>query len=228
MRNPFLEFKGYKSRKREIPLDAIIKTKGLILDKIIKGYEKFLDEEVKSMVWLVEHSRIIKAYEEASKWVKDIEYQGEDIEEFCYELASSEKIPYVIPGPSGIYISALCNYSKESEITLELNDLGKGVHMLGYRLPKGKRLIIKGELGDFMGVGIEGGELVIEGSTRNWTGAGMKDGKIFVKKDTGYHTGEWMMGGEIWIGGRIGGLGKMVAGRIFERGREVVPFPNRR
>jgi len=228
LKNPFFEFKGYKVKRKKIPLDEIIKYRELILDKIVKGYEKLMDEEIKSLVWLVEHSRIIKVYEEASKWIKDIDYKVEDIEEFCYELTNSERIPYFVPGPSGIYISALCNQAKEREITLKLNDLERPIHMLGYRLPKGKKLIIEGEMGDFMGVGMEGGELIIEGSARNWTGAGMRDGKILVKKNVGYHTGEWMRGGEIWVEGGIRGLGKMIAGKIFDRGKDVIPFSTQR
>jgi formylmethanofuran dehydrogenase subunit C len=132
--------------------------------------------------------------------------------------------------PAGLYISALCNYAKEEEILLKLSELKTEINLVGFRLPKGKRLVIEGDAGDFTGIGLEGGELVVDGNTKNWTGAGMRSGKILIKKNIGLHTGEWMMGGEIYVGGRIRGLGNIVEGKVFEReklsiqGRPAIPI----
>jgi len=158
------------------------------MSSIIKGYEKLLEEEVKELVWLVQYNTVIKAYTLAEKVVKEFDYRAEDVEEFCYELDSTDKIPYLITGPAGIYISALCNYAKEEEIYLKLNDLKTQINLLGYRLPVGKKVIVEGNLGDFTGIGLEGGELVLEGNAKNYTGAGMKSGRIRVTKNIGLHT----------------------------------------
>jgi hypothetical protein len=223
MKNPFDDFKEHRTREREIPLDSIIQSRDRVMSNIIKGYEKLLEEEVKELVWLVQYNTVIKAYTLAEKVVKEFDYRAEDIEEFCYELDSTDKIPYLITGPAGIYISTLCNYAKEEEIYLKLNDLKTQINLLGYRLPVGKKVIVEGNLGDFSGIGLEGGELLVEGNAKNYTGAGMKSGRIRVTKNIGLHTGEWMMGGEIFVGGRVRGMGKIVDGKVYEDNKLIYP-----
>ncbi len=225
--NPFEEFQSFIFKKREIPLDQIVQSSELVMDKIRLGYEKLLEEEAKELVWMVQYNTIIKAYEVAERYIKEIDYTAEDIEDFCFALENTHKIPYLIPGPAGIYISALCNYAKEDEIVLKLSELKTEINLIGFRLPKDKRMIIEGDTGDFTGISLEGGELVIEGSAKNWTGAGMRSGKILVKKNVGLHTGEWMMGGEIYVGGRVRGLGNVVEGKIFERDKLIYPGKSR-
>jgi hypothetical protein len=227
MKNPFDDFRNHRTREREIPLDSIIQSRNKVMSQITKGYEKLLEEEVKELVWLVQYNTVIKAYTLAEKVVKEFEYKAEDIEEFCYELDTTDKIPYLITGPAGIYISALCNYAQEEEITLKLNDLKTQINLLGYRLPVGKKVSVEGNLGDFTGIGMEGGELGVEGNAKNYTGAGMKSGRIRVTKNIGLHTGEWMMGGEIFVGGRVRGLGKIVDGKVYEDEKVIYPRNNR-
>jgi len=226
MRNPFFRFKHYQPKAREIPLDNILKAKGLIMERLIDSYNKLLEEEVKGLVWLVEHSRLVEAYAKAEELIKDIEYTQYDIEEFCCQLENSDKIRYSIAGPAGIYISALCNHAKEKEIALNLYTRGREIHLIGYKLKEGKRIQIEGNVGDFIGVGLCGGEIIVQGSCRNWTGAGMRSGKLSIKKDVGYYTGEWMMGGEIWVEGRIKDIGKVVNGKIYCGGNLVYPGHN--
>jgi hypothetical protein len=223
MKNPFDDFRDHRTREREIPLDSIIQSRDRVMSQIIKGYEKLLEEEVKELVWLVQYNTVIKAYTLAEKAVKEFDYRAEDIEEFCYELDTTDKIPYLITGPAGIYISALCNYAQEEEISLKLNDLKTQINLLGYRLPVGKKVVVEGNLGDFTGIGMEGGELVVDGNAKNYTGAGLKSGRIRVTKNIGLHTGEWMMGGEIFVGGRVRGMGKIVDGKVYEDEKLIYP-----
>jgi len=223
VRNPFEEFKTFTYHMTEIPLDQIVQSTEAVMDRVRLGYEKLLQEEAKELVWMVQYNTIIKAYEVAEKYVKEIDYSAEDIEDFCFALENTQKIPYLIPGPAGVYLSALCNYADEEEILLKLSELKTEINLVGFRLPKGKRLVIEGDAGDFTGMGLEGGELVVEGNAKNWTGAGMRNGKISVKKNIGLHTGEWMMGGEIYVGGRVRGLGNIVEGKVFEREKMVYP-----
>jgi hypothetical protein len=221
--NPFEEFKDFTYQKADFPLDQIVQFTEGVMDQIRHGYEKLLEEEAKELVWMVQYNTIIKAYEVAEKYVREIDYSAEDIEDFCFALENTQKIPYLIPGPAGVYISALCNYAKEEEISLKLSELKTEINLIGFRLPKGKRLVIEGDAGDFTGIGLEGGELVVEGNAKNWTGAGMRCGKILIRKNIGLHTGEWMMGGEIYVGGRVRGLGNIVEGKVFERDKLVYP-----
>ncbi len=227
MKNPFEEFIDFRSKKRGIPLESIVKSKELIMNRMMEGYEKLLEEEVKELVWLVQYNTVIKAYANAEKNIKGLEYKSEDIEDFCFELDSSDRIPYMITGPAGVYISALCNHCEENEIILKLDDLKTQINLLGYRLPAGKKLRIEGNVGDFPGIGMEGGELIVEGSAKNYVGAGMRSGKLTITKNVGHHTGEWMMGGEIFVGGRIRGLGNIMDGKVYERDRLTHPKESR-
>jgi hypothetical protein len=222
-KNPFEEFNEVTVEKRDLPMDRIVESTEKVMGRIRRGYEKLLEEEAKELVWMVQYNTIIKAYEVAEKYVKEIDYSVEDIEDFCFALESPQKVPFLIPGPAGVYLSALCNYAKEEEIILKLSELKTEINLVGFRLPTGKRLVVDGDTGDFTGIGLEGGELLIEGNAKNWTGAGMKSGKILVKKNIGLHTGEWMMGGEIYVEGRIRGLGNIVEGKVFERDKVVYP-----
>jgi hypothetical protein len=222
-RNPFEEFGTYALPQKDIPLDGIVRSTEAVMDQIRRGYEKLLEEEAKELVWMVQYNTIIKAYEVAERYVREVQYSAEDIEDFCFALENTQKIPYLIPGPAGLYISALCNYASEEEILLKLSELKTEINLLGFRLSKGKRLVIEGDTGDFTGIGVEGGELTVEGNAKNWTGAGMRSGKILVRKNIGLHTGEWMMGGEIFVGGRVRGLGNIVDGKVYEREKLIYP-----
>src|SRR4030043_513013 len=230
IKNPFEEFKSFTAPSHDLPLDQIVQSIEAIMDRIRWWYEKLLEEEAKELVWMVQYNTIIKAYEVAEKYVKEIDYAAEDIEDFCFALENSQRIPYLIPGPAGVYISALCNYVKEEEIVLKLSELKTEINLIGFRLPKGKRLMIEGDTGDFTGIGLEGGDLVVDGNAKNWTGAGVRGGKILIKKNIGLHTGEWMMGGEIYVGGRVRGLGNIVEGKVYEREKLLYPgkvrYPN--
>src|SRR4030043_28341 len=128
--NPFEEFEVFAPEKSEIPLDQIVQSTEIVMDRIRWGYEKLLEEEAKELVWMVQYNTIIKAYEVAEKYVKEIDYAAEDIEDFCFALENTQRIPYLIPGPAGIYISALCNYTKEEEIALKLSELKTEINLI--------------------------------------------------------------------------------------------------
>lgn len=227
MINPFEDFKNFSYKKREIPLDHIILAGQNVMDKIIEGYLKFVEEEIKNLVfWLVEHhSRIALAYSSALRIIRGLDYDIEDIEELCLEFDKGGRIPHMISGPAGIYLSALCNNSKEEMIRLRLYELKQIFHFLGYGTPEGKVIVLEGEAGNFVGSGLAGGKLIVEGSTGSWLGAEMKKGEIVITERTGQNTGEWMSGGEIHVDGRIQGIGKTIfGGRIYQHGKLVSPM----
>lgn len=219
-----MDFRSVHYQKKEIPLERIVKAKQEVMDRILESYFSIVEEEAKDLVWLVEHSRVVKTYDAAKESIRDLEYDQDDIEEFCAQLDSSQKVPYMISGPAGIYISALVNHIAQDSIVLGLKDYERTFHFLGFRLPEGKTLTLQGDVGDFIGAGLSGGRLVVEGSTRNWCGAGMMKGEIFVSSHTGQRTGEWMRGGEIHVDGNIWSTGKSIfGGKIYNRGKIVIP-----
>ena len=222
MINPFLDFKTYREEESGIPLDRIIRTKERVMDRIMEGYIKLIEEEAKELVWLVEDSHIARAYSSAYDYIRNLEYDISDIEELFTEIDRGKTMPYLVSGPAGIYISALCNHTGEKSVRLKLNDFKRVFHFLGYRLPRGKTLIIEGNTGDFIGSCLAGGKLIVEGSTGNWTGAGMVDGEIFVRKNSGQNTGELMKGGKIQVDGYIKGIGKSISSGLIMQQRTVI------
>ena len=94
---------------------------------------------------------------------------------------------------------------------------------LGYRLPRGRRLFLEGDVGDFVGALLEGGEVTVTGNAGNYAGIGMKEGRLHIGYSTGKHTGEGMRGGILEIKGRITELGKVKDGTIYEGEKRVFP-----
>ncbi|MFC1887049.1 hypothetical protein ACFLZM_08350 [Thermodesulfobacteriota bacterium] len=224
MKNPFSEFGAVPYRKQEIPLERIVKAKHDTLKHLVENYISLVEAEAKDLVWLVEHSRLVQTYEQITQTIQNFDYDQDDIEDFCLELDNSDKIPYMISGPAGIFISALINHLQEEQITLNLQDYKRTFHFLGYRLPEGKELTLKGNIGDFIGSGLAGGRVQVDGSTRNWLGAGMTSGRIFVTGHTGQKTGEWMRGGEIHVDGPIHNVGTVLyGGKIYRQGSLIYP-----
>jgi hypothetical protein len=221
MVNPFRDFKDYLSRSKLLPLDQLAAAHDLVIAELMTGYAKLVEQELKSLVWFVEHNRVIEAYKTATETIKGITFDAQSIEEFCYQLDNGTDMPYLISGPAGIYIAALCNHVPDDIIVLRLGDMQRTLHFLGYRLPYGKSLSVEGDVGNFTGSALQGGDVSVSGSAGDWTGAGMTEGKITIQNHCGRNTGEWMQGGEIWINGRIRGLGRSAAGQIYQGGELV-------
>jgi hypothetical protein len=150
--------------------------------ELTSGYGKLVEQELKSLVWFVEHNRVIEAYKTATEVIKDLSYDAHSIEDFCYVLDSGVDIPYLISGPAGIYVAALCNHVAEDKIVLRLDEMRRTLHFLGYRLPYGKSLRIEGDTGNFTGSALQGGDITVTGATGDWTGAGMTEGKFLSTK----------------------------------------------
>jgi hypothetical protein len=223
MVNPFREFHPYHRKRRELPLDRIAAAKDQTMDRLVAGYHRLLEEEVHNLVWLVDHGALPRAYAAAEKAIAEVNFVVEDIEDFCYSLGKIESFAFALAGPSGLYLSAMCNHVEGTEIALRLKGLKSRVHLLGYRLPEGKQLTVEGSCGDFIGAAMEGGELLVQGSTGNWTGVGLKRGKLTIEGNAGDRTGEWMEGGEVRVKGRIGSLGEVRGGKVYLGDRQVAP-----
>ncbi|MCJ7749448.1 MAG: hypothetical protein MUP27_17065, partial [Desulfobacterales bacterium] len=78
IQNPFEEFHSFTLEKNDLPLDQIVRSTEEVMDRIRRGYEKLLEEEAKELVWMVQYNTIIKAYEVAEKYIKEIDYSAED------------------------------------------------------------------------------------------------------------------------------------------------------
>ena len=224
MINPFVEFRPANYQIKENPLERIARVKQEISNAILDRYLRLAEVEIKDLGWVVEHSRVVKAYGAAVERLRNLEFDQEDIEAFCAALHRSDSMPYMIAGPAGLYVSALVNHCQESRIQFRIGDSRPTFHFLGYGLVEGKTLMIQGDAGDFAGTALSGGRLTIQGAVGNWCGAGMMNGEIKVRENAGRETGEWMQGGQIHVEGRIKSVGKnRFGGRIYQQSRIIFP-----
>jgi hypothetical protein len=219
--NPYEDFKNFHPKAMDMPLDRLAAAHDQVMGELAASYSKLVQQELKSLVWFVEHNRVIEAYKTAAEVTKSLNYDAHSIEDFCYLLDSGDDMPYLISGPAGIYIAALCNQLSDDLIVLRLGDMQRTLHFLGYRLAYGKSLHIEGDSGNFTGAALQGGDITITGSSGDWTGAGMIEGKITIRNNCGRNTGEWMQGGEIWVDSRIRGVGHSTAGQIYQGGEPL-------
>lgn len=148
-------------------------------------------------------------------------------------------------GNAGVELGELfdCGDDSSTDLTFE-GDL-RPVRKLGENLASG-RIVIHGQAGPFLGLGMTCGAIEVFGSAGDWAGAamgggllrirgdagrslgsglpgarlGMKDGVILVDGSVGDEAGARLRRGLIAVGGSVGrGLGRgMIAGTIFAFG----------
>jgi len=216
------DFKDFPHQRKEIPLDHMVQPKRKVMDRIIEGYAKCRAMEIQDLVLELERGEIIEAYALVKKSLRVFDYDVDDIEEFIFELHKGDggRIPRETSGLTGIYLSALCNNIKDKKIELNLQPIKQRIDFIGYRFPEGKTLVLKGDVGSFVGAELQGGDIFVEGSTGDCAGAGMREGRIFVSQQTGLNTGDSKSGGEIHVEGGIGSLGRHITGGyIYQAGQ---------
>lgn len=223
MVNPFQAFRTYAAPQREIPLDRILAQRDQTIQHLLQSYQSFVEEESQQLVWVVEQGALSRAYTTAVEMLKGIEFSVEDVEDMCLELDGTAASLTSLGAPSGLFIAAMCNKAEECDITLNLRSMTRRWPFLGYRLPRGRRLFLEGDVGDFVGALLEGGEVTVTANAGNYAGIGMKDGRLNIGYSSGKHTGEGMRGGIIEIKGRITELGKVKEGMIYEGEQRVFP-----
>ncbi|EMI17234.1 Formylmethanofuran dehydrogenase subunit C domain protein [Rhodopirellula maiorica SM1] len=103
---------------------------------------------------------------------------------------------------------SISKLSSKNELRL-VGDLSR-FHRLGMQLRSG-RITIKGNVGDYAGTMMSGGEIWIAGAAGNFLAApvdsfrsGMSGGRIVVRDSAGNHVGHRMRRGEIFIEGSAG------------------------
>jgi hypothetical protein len=223
MVNPFQAFRSYTVPQRDIPLDRIIAQRDRVLQQLLQSHQTFLEEESRQLVWVVEQGALSRAYTTAVDMIQDIEFTVEDVEDMCLELDSTTRDILPLGAPSGLFIAAMCNHAQEHDITLNLRSLTRRWPFLGYRLPRGRRLRLEGDVGDFVGALLEGGDIIVTGNAGNYTGIGMRSGQLHIGYSSGKHTGEGMRGGTLRVQGRIADLGRAQEGKIYEGSQCVFP-----
>ncbi|HCR18794.1 MAG TPA: hypothetical protein DIU35_15040 [Candidatus Latescibacteria bacterium] len=222
--NPFEDFKSTRIAERnEIPLDRILDAHDSAVKRLGDGYKHLVTNESPDSLFQPDGDTIARIFESAEGIVRSLPCEAGDIEAFCLRAVSSDDPEFLMMGPLGLYLSALCNASDATEISLKLAGPELRIPLLGYRLQTGHTLTVEGELNDLIGISMEGGTLQIKGSVGRYLGAGMLSGKIDVEGDAGRFVGEQMVDGEICIQGKIDAIGKPLGGKIYHRTRQIYP-----
>src|SRR5499427_3664087 len=221
--NPFEAFRSYSATRRELPLDRILARRDQVLQRLAQSYQALIEEESKQLIWVVEQGALSRAYSTAVDALRGIDFAVEDLEDMCLELDTNDGVTTPMGAPSGLFIAAMCNHVPADDIALSLRVFRHRWPFLGYRLPRGRRLYLDGDAGDFVGALLEGGEVVVTGNAGNYAGIGMRHGTLQIGYSTGKYTAEGMRGGTLRVGGRIGELGRVKQGAVYEGDRQVFP-----
>ena len=203
MKNPFRDFAETAGGTTEDPIGVLARSRQDLIDKLTDGYRDLIREELPNLIWPVEHRRVIGVYRKALDQMKANRFTNAEVQAFCLEFMGSLGAGFPVPGPVGLYISALINSCIDTTLTLRTQDFPVPFHFLGYALPEGKSLVLLGDAGDFTGAALQGGILAVHGCTGHFCGAGMSSGLIRVIKQAGRGTGVWMQGGEIRLEGSV-------------------------
>lgn len=87
-------------------------------------------------------------------------------------------------------------------------------------LPKGARIRLLGNLGDFTAACSNGGSFTLEGNALGWFGAWNDGGRLVVERDADLRCGHGMVSGRVFVHGSVGDEagGDMQGGELIVRG----------
>lgn len=198
------------------------------LEQIMKAWDAY-KERWRSEGYLLGYRRV-------SDFLKDLEYDAEDVGKFCVALAAHQEefqdkdgsFGRIKSKHLGTFLSALINngngndfhictkhllfpigdlcYENTKNVVIE-GDVGEN---LGEFMKSGK--IIVNNTGEFTGYHMKGGEILVEGEVGNCLGCGMEDGSITVKGNAGDSVGLSMKGGKIVVNNAGREVGKSMTG----------------
>jgi hypothetical protein len=161
-----------------------------------------------------------REYAKMLEVVKKSEYSAKDIENFTLALAEFQE-ENRFSGKAGVFLSALINNCKDSELVIRTVHLAKSINFLGYK--NTKKITVKGNAGADVGHNMQGGTITVEGNAGSHVGYDMEGGTITVNEDAGGWVGHWMNGGEIRIEGKIESISNSVEhGKIYHKGKLIV------
>ena len=145
------------------------------------------------------------------------DFNNEDVNRIVSSVGKNDRYKHVI-------LSCAINYSDLDEITI-YEDVSK-VEYVGWRLGINghrKKLIVKGDAGDFCGYDMYGGAIYVKGDAKDYCGHKMSGGEIHVEGNAAAVCGYYMYGGEIHVEGNAGGgCGSYMSGGEIRVDGEIV------
>jgi len=222
LHNPFAEFVPKDPEAaRKLPMDEILASHFGAMTELTTAFKMLLAQCVGNSVWREDRESIERTYTAALQIAKEVSWQPEDVSTFGEYALRNDDPDFFLIGPLGLFLSAFCNASVLSDMTLDLGGQDLRVPLIGYRLREHLTLKVVGDLGDLVGISLEGGHLIVTGAVGRYLGAGMVGGQIDVSGDAGRFVGEQMTGGKIQVMGRLGGMGNPIGGQVRHR-KQVV------
>jgi len=151
---------------------------------------------------------------------KKINYSSKDVEIFSPMLLAYEQKPS-FERISGLFLSYLVNFGKDSDYVLNLWDISTPIEFLCF--VNKKNLVINGNVGDYLGTWMKQGKIILNGNAGSYVGNGKEGGDITVNGDVGMAPAQEQTGGIVRVNGRISELpNKCNAGKLYQRKRLLV------
>ena len=192
----------FESLEKEDELDIeqfkVRKSEGL--DTILKDFKALLEKHPNQ---IIEYADNAKDWFNISKRRIYFPYEKEDIIAFSLSLDTYKKVDS-IQSKAGLYISALIHKSTEDEIILPIGNKSLLFNSIGYK-NNGKKIIVKGDVGNHIGEHMDEGEIIIHGNTGSGLGCEMIGGRIYVHGNVDSFLGEDMKDGEVHVFGDVQG-----------------------
>ncbi len=146
---------------------------------------------------------VFRIMDDSNLWAgRGLKYTSEDITEFSLRLKMYENKKR-FPLFAGIFLSLLIRNSEEKEFKIITEHLSKNINCLGYNTTN-KLILIKGNVGDYLG-------------------QNMFDGTIVVERNAGLNVGDNMWGRGIYINGSIGSISNDCKVRIYQNRKLIWP-----
>jgi formylmethanofuran dehydrogenase subunit C len=128
------------------------------------------------------------------------------------------RLPY---GTRQVRLAELFTITGSADHTLELNAASSALHGIGTALDAGK-IMINGNVGDYLGAGMRGGEIHCAGNAGLRTAAGMRGGRVEIVGSVGDFAGGTLPGATAGMNGGTLIVGKHAGARLGDRMRRGV------
>ena len=115
-----------------------------------------------------------------------------------------QKVEAVLKGIEPAFASAMAGEEEKPILADAEVIVGTGQDYIGKKLVAGKSICVEGNVGDWTGDSMSGGEIHVKGNAGNGTGEFMSGGEIYAEGDAGDETGHFMSGGKIYVKGKVG------------------------
>jgi hypothetical protein len=141
-------------------------------------------------------------YGDQLKDLEKIDYSPEDVQRFCILVKRFEEDEgYAFPRKLVAILNRMMSTSSHQGFELDLNHLEAPLVNLCEN--NQKDLIIRGDVGEYLGWEMKGGSILLEGQAGEGLGANMGGGSIVVNGPVGDDPGHGMKGGLIVVNGDV-------------------------